>query len=230
MYFINDTIDIGYVRESALTVPDRIYAQYRGKPKIEAWLNIVPTMVESLVDATSVVRNMYNIDNMVGAQLEIIGRIVVIPRNFALSSPMVVIQVGDSLDAQCGDGAAMCSALAIDVDSKMSDELYRLVIRAKIFKNNSDATIESILYGANFMLPTANVVRVIDGEDMTFGIEFAGQITELERWALLNIKLVPKPQGVRFNGFLETWGYVQSGDDSLQCGDTAAQCVGFIGV
>lgn len=213
-----------------MNIPDRIYAQYRGKPKLEAWYKIVPTLMQPLVDTAATVRRQYSIDDMVGAQLEVIGRIVVIGRNFGASTAMPVIQLNDDPTASCGNTDAMCSETAIDVDSKMADDLYRLVIRAKILKNNSDATIESILKGANFLLPNANVVRVIDGEDMTFGIEFAGQITDLERWALINAKLVPKPQGVKFSGFLETWGYVQSGDDSLQCGDTAAQCVGFIGV
>ena len=58
---------------------------------------------------------------------------------------------------------------------------------------------------------------------------FYGNITELERWALLNASLVPKPQGVRFNGFLDGYNYVQAGDDTLQFGDTSAQFTGFTG-
>lgn len=213
-----------------MNIPDRIYAQYRGKPKTEAWLNITPTMIAPLVDTAAIVRNMYDIDAMSGAQLEVIGRVVVISRTLPFSTLMVVSELDLTDGGECGDMGAMCSATSIDDDTAMSDELYRIVIRAKIIKNNSDATIESILSGINFLLPNAQVMRLVDGENMTFSIEFYGNITELERWALVNARLVPKPQGVRFSGFLEGAGYVESGDTDMECGDTSAECVGFTGV
>jgi hypothetical protein len=112
----------------------------------------------------------------------------------------------------------------------MSDEFFRLIIRAKIVKNNSDATIESILDGVTFLIPNADVVRVIDGEDMSFSIEFEGNITDLERYALLNAKLIPKPQGVRFNGFLDSYIPSEFGDVDAEFGDADAQFHGYVGV
>lgn len=130
---------------------------------------------------------------------------------------------------QFGDDDVMFSALTIDQDGRYSDELYRLVIKAKIVKNNGDATIESILDGMNFLLPTADVLRVTDGEDMSFSIEFYGQITDLERFALLNAGLVPKPQAVKFNGFLEGFDMVEFGDMDAEFGDEYAEFAGYIG-
>lgn len=175
---------------------------------------------------------MYNIDTAQGAQLDILGRIVVLPRDF-----LGTVSLNPALFAEItndpgifGDETAMFSALSIDQDAQMSDDLYRLAIKSKIIKNNSYATIEDILFGMNFLLPNADVIRITDGEDMSFSIEFYGNITELERWALVNASLVPKPQGVNFNGFLEGYGYVEFGDESQQFGDTLAQFTGFIGV
>ncbi|QXV72925.1 hypothetical protein [Edwardsiella phage PVN06] len=210
--------------------PDRIYAQYRNQPKAVAWYGIVPKLSSDITKCASVVRNMYDIDANAGAQLDIVGRVVVIDRSYVGKTKMRVVQCGDGLNAQCGDMLAMCSETSIDADSKMSDELFKLVIRAKIIKNNSDATIDSILEGVNFLIPNAKFKRVVDHEDMSFSIEFYGLITDLERWALLDSRLVPKPQGVRFAGFLEAYGYVECGDSSMQCGDFAAQCVGYVGV
>lgn len=215
-----------------MMLPDRIYAQYRNAPKAVAWCNITRQLAAQL-DTTAIgVRNMYDIDRNSGAQLDIIGRIVVQPREFTGQVTMVPGWCANASNspAECGDESAMCSALSVDQDSQMSDDLYRLAIKAKIIKNNSDATIDSILDGVNFLLPNANVLRVTDGEDMSFSIEFYGNITELERWALRNQSFVPKPQGVRFNGFLEGVGYVECGDPTLMCGDTYAECVGFTGV
>lgn len=229
LYFVPGTVDTGYVSTYS-DAPDRIYAQYRNKPKAVAWYNITRRLATELASTIEAVRVMYNIDTAQGAQLDILGRIVVIPRSFVGYVALNPGMFADPDGAEFGDDAAMFSALSIDQDEQMSDDLYRLVIKSKIVKNNSAATIEDILDGMNFLLPNAEVLRVTDNEDMSFSVEFYGNITELERWALLNASLVPKPQGVRFNGFLEGFGYVQSGDDSMQFGDTSAQFTGFTGV
>ncbi|UTC25962.1 baseplate J protein [Phage vB_KsaM-C1] len=228
-YFSPDTVDDGYA-DSSSTAPSRIYAQYRNKPKAVAWYKIAVSLATQLSDVAEAVRVVYNVDSAQGEQLDIIGRIVVMPRDFigfvSLNPGMFALTDG----SEFGDESAMFSALTIDQDDKMSDDLYRLAIKSKIIKNNSSSTIEDVLMGMNFLLPNADVLRVIDGEDMSFSVEFYGNITELERWALLNAQLVPKPQGVRFNGFLEGKDYVESGDSDKQFGDTNSQFTGFIGV
>ncbi len=214
-----------------MNIPDRIYAQYRTKPRAVAWYNIVRSLAAEIESAADAVRIMYEIDTAVGEQLNILGRIVVIDRNYIAPVPMVATQFAASTDnpGEFGNDSAMFSALSIDSDSELTDELYRLIIKSKIIKNNSDATIESILFGMNFMLPNAEVLRVTDNEDMSFTVEFYGNITEVERYAVLNSTLVPKPQGVRFGGFLEGINYVQFGDDTEQFGDTYAEFVGTFG-
>lgn len=212
-----------------MNIPDRIYAQYRNKSKAVAWYAITRGLADEIDTAAQAVRHMYDIDNNVGAQLDIIGRIVVADRNFLANTSLFPSQFGD-VDAEFGDVDAVFSELSIGTDSQMSDEFFRLVIRAKIIKNNGDATIESILDGITFLIPHANVIRVIDGEDMSFSIEFDGNITDLERWALLNAKLIPKPQGVRFNGFLDSYIPSEFGDVDAEFGDTDAQFHGYVGV
>jgi len=213
-----------------MNIPDRIYAQYRTKPKAVAWYNITRNLAEQLSDAAQAVRVMYEIDTAVGAQLDILGRIVVIPRNFIQPVDIIPTQFAASGNdpGEFGDRSDMFGPLSSDSNAQMSDDLYRLVIKSKIIKNNSDATIESILFGMNFLLPNAQVLRITDAEDMSFTIEFYGNISEVERYALLNAQLVPKPQGVRFRGFLEGFDYVQAGDDTEQFGDTYAEFVGTI--
>lgn len=213
-----------------MNIPDRIYAQYRTKPKAVEWYAICRTLGGEIEAAAQAVRGSYDIDNNVGAQLDVIGRIVVASRNFLATTPLspglFALTDGDSF----GDTNAMFSATTIGQDTLMSDEFFRLVIRAKIIKNNSDATIESILDGVTFLIPGANVIRVIDGEDMSFGIEFNGNLTDLERWALLNGKLIPKPQGVHFNGFIDSYIPSEFGDLDAEFGDLDAQFHGYVGV
>lgn len=213
-----------------MNIPDRIYAEYRNKPKAVAWYAITRTLGAEIDTAAQAVRRMYDIDGNEGAQLDIIGRVVVADRHYLstiqLSPGLFGLTDGDSF----GDTNAMFSEVSVGQDSQMSDEFFRLVIRAKILKNNSDASIESILDGVTFLIPGVNVVRVIDGEDMSFAIEFQGNITDLERYALLNAKLIPRPQGVMFNGFLDSYIPSEFGDADAEFGDTDAQFHGYVGV
>ena len=215
---------------SLANVPDRIYAQYRNKPKAVAWFDIARRLGGDLDAAAQAVRRSYDIDTAEGEALDVIGRIVVVPRSFLADVPMspglFALTDGDEF----GDTEAMFSPLTISQDQELADELYRIVIRAKIIKNTGDATIENILYGMNFLLPNAQVLRVADGENMTFSIEFYGEISNLERFALLNATLVPKPQGVEFSGFLEGLGISEFGDESAEFGRESAEFIGFIGV
>lgn len=229
MYFIAYAVEPGFV-VSPIWKTDRIYAQYRNKPKAVAWYEIARKLGGSLESAAEAVRKSYDIDNAVEEQLNVIGRIVVVPRSFVGSIQMNPGLFDLTDGSEFGDDDAMFSSLTIDQDGQLSDELYRLVIKAKIIKNNGDATIENILDGMNFLLPNAEVLRVADGEDMSFSIEFYGQITNLERFALLNAGLVPKPQAVRFNGFLEGIDMIEFGDVDAEFGDENAEFVGFIGV
>lgn len=212
-----------------MNIPDRIYAQYRNKPKAVAWYAIARAMGGSLEAAAEAVRKSYDIDEAEDEQLNVIGRIVVAPRSFIGTIAMNPGLFDLTDGSEFGDDDAMFSALTIDQDGELSDALYRLVIKAKIVKNNGDATIENILDGMNFLLPNAEVLRVTDGEDMSFSIEFYGVISDLERFALLNAGLVPKPQGVRFSGFLEGIGISEFGDSDAEFGDDNTEFVGFIG-
>lgn len=229
LYFASGAIEPGYVGELS-SAPDRIYSQYRNKPKAYAWYRIATSLASEIGSTANQIRQSYKIDFASGDQLDVIGRIVVAPRTFldrvSMSPGLFALTDGDEF----GDEGAMFSALTISQDTLLSNELYRLVIRAKIAKNNSDASIDGILKSINFLLPGANVIRVNDGENMGFSIEFSGQISNLERYALLNAGLVPKPQGVRFNGFLEAFGMAEFGDIHAEFGDNDAEFAGFIGV
>lgn len=212
-----------------MNIPDRIYAQYQNKPKAVAWYAIARKLGGSIESAAEAVRKSYDIDIAVDEQLDVIGRIVVAPRSFVGSMPMNPGYFDLTDGSEFGDDDAMFSSLTIDQDGKLSSDLYRLVIKSKIVKNNGDATIENILDGMNFLLPNADVLRVTDGEDMSFSIEFYGEISDLERFALLNAGLVPKPQAVRFNGFLEGLGMFEFGDADAEFGDESAEFAGYIG-
>lgn len=203
MYFVPDTVNLGYVLDYRGTYFDRVYAQYRTKPKAVQWYEITKNMAGLLVDTAWSIRTSYDIDSVGGERLYVIGRIVVASRNFT-ALPELFPGLFDLTDgSEFGDEDAMFSALTVASDAVMSDDLYRLVIKSKIAKNNGDATIESILDAAALLLPKADNLRLIDNDDGEFGIEYSGAMTNLEKWALTNGDLLPRPQGITFTGFVE---------------------------
>ncbi|KAB1444216.1 DUF2612 domain-containing protein [Bordetella bronchiseptica] len=211
-----------------LNVPKRAYSQYRNQPKFMDWLTIARRMGGSLSDAATAVRQSYDIDKAQGAQLDTIGRIVVFSRDFIGQLTMQTAEF-DALDgAECGDEDATFSEARVSDDAQMADGLYRLAIKAKIMKNTGDATIESIIQEMVFLVGP-KFLRINDTENMEFSIEFAGDLTELQRWALFNSNLVQIPQGVLFGGFFELTKMVEFDDADSEFGDDEAMFSDFIG-
>lgn len=165
----------------------RIYAQYRDKPKAVAWLTITAEIANQFEAAFEDICQSYDIDTANSEQLNIIGRLVDISRFYGASS------------------------------EALTDEIYRLILKSKIWKNNSDATIDSIIQGVAFIIGVDNI-RLIDNEDMTFSIEFFSSLTDLQRTAITEFDIIPRPQGVRFLGFEELTNTARFGGAGDQFG------------
>lgn len=187
-----------------MNLPNRIYSQYRSKPKFVDWMNIARKLGGDIESAAQAVRSSYDIDSATGEQLDVLARIVVIDRGFIANIPLSQYRFAASTDVQprMGGGATM-SAKTASADTLMSDGILRIAIRAKIAKNNGDATIPSILKQMMAIAPGIEYLSVVDNQNMTFGIELSGDVDLLTRWALFNADLIQRPQGVQFLGIAE---------------------------
>lgn len=209
-----------------MMTPDRIYGEYRDKPKAVAWYKITEDLAAGICQAASDVRLSYDIDSQEGVQLDVIGNILVINRNTLTDILFPVYECGDT-DAQCGNDEIQCSQPSLgQSESALSDEYFRILLKSKIAKNNSMATIDDLIAAISITL-SGKRVTVQDNEDMSFSFSILDPISDIERTLITTKDIIPKPQAVRLVGFLEEAGIVQCGDDTLQCGDVAAECVGF---
>ena len=195
-------------------MPDRIYAQYKNKPKAVKWYNIVPTLGAEISNAYESVRVSYDIDTAVGEQLDVIGHIVVIDRSY---ESRIVFDVqtyfgGDTLDTQFGGVVAQFQTTGGDVSVNVSDAIFRMLIRAKIAKNNNDVTLDGIVEALSF-ITGQNEIQVIDTEDMTFSVSFGSELTDVERFVFNTFDIIPRPQGVQFLGYVEETNITQFGGD-----------------
>ena len=145
-YFIPLTIVSDYVAIES-DAPNRIYAQYRNKPKAVAWYDITRSLAAQIADVATAVRIMYSIDYAQGEQLDIIGRIVVVPRDFMGEVTMETAMCASDANgpAEFGDTSAMCSVPSVDQSMVMSDIVSQLSL--KFLKTTHTRPLKTSLMG-----------------------------------------------------------------------------------
>lgn len=235
---------------------DRIYAQYRDKPKAVAWYGITPSIGNEICSAYNSIVNSYDIDSNEGAQLDVIGRLIGTNRSIIVDVAMDVCEFGAELqvnnnyigygntqygagqyngaitltpDCEMGDPASQMSEISIGSDAQLKDMYFRPLLKSKVAKNTSEATIDDIIEAVKIIATSADVVTLQDSEDMTFSLEIFGNLSAIERDILLQDGVVPKPQGVAYLGFVETTDLVEFGSQDFEMGDELSQMAGYTG-
>lgn len=209
---------------------NRVYAQYADKPKAVKWFNIVPDIADELLGAFESVRGSYDIDKADGEQLDVIGRIVVIDRSF---ESQVFFDVdtyfgADNDAAQFGGIDSQFKTVGKSISNTVSDSIFRVLIKAKIAKNNSDATLDGVVHALSY-ITGSSPIQVIDNEDMTFSVSFGTTLTDIEKFVFDTFDIVPRPQGVKFLGYVDEETVTQFGG-SFGWGDTRANFGLYFGV
>lgn len=148
---------------------DLLIKQYWEKPNAVAEIEAQAATWEKIRDIYNDFFTEFDLDTAIGAQLDILGKIVGLPRNDR-------IEFND-------------------------DEEYRFFLNLKIAQNNGSAFIvsddkTSIQEVIQFAFD--KLAYVLDAKDMTLTlyIEDTFDITRL--LLILELKLLPKPQGVRY--------------------------------
>jgi len=208
----------------------RIYAQYADKPKAVAWYNITPNIADEINDVFESVRNSYDIDANEGEQLNVIGRIVGIDRSFeskVFYEPDTYFGA-DNDASQFGGVDSQFESVGDTISSDVSDSIFRVLLKAKIAKNNSDASLDGIVHALSY-ITNSSPIRVIDNEDMTFSVSFGTALTDIEKFVFNTFDIIPRPQGVKFLGYVDEESITQFGG-SFGWGDTRANFGLYFGV
>ena len=155
-----------------------------------------------------------SIDTAVGAQLDIIGDIVGQPRELIDTALLVFFAFQGYPDAQSyGDldnpslgGPYYDINNPLAGNTLLTDEQYRLFIKAKIIKNNTNATPNQFIEFMQFVFGIDINLVVAEG-NAEFTLMMGRQLTSFEK-VLLNYtsyssgypsRFVPKPIGVKVN-------------------------------
>lgn len=197
----------------------RVLAQDRQFNKNFQFLTIYPEVAMSMYQAAQDIKNILNIDEP--KDLDLIGRVLGIRRTHE-EKPLNGRSIGNK-KCVVGNKYAMCKAATWDQAKDLSDQIYRMVLKSKVIKNNSRATLMDIERGVASFVTSSNV-HVIDEQDMTFRLIFIGQLSTVERYVIDNYDIIPRPQGVKFSGFTQTALSPMLGKSFMVCGNTKAQC------
>lgn len=189
----------------------RVTEQFIGAPVFDKYLQLLIDGSEELQLVLKDLMEKRSIDTAEGVQLDIIGDIVGQPRTlidadlltfFGFEGEWHADSFGSLSDPSVGsvwwDGEA--SRIG---NITLSDDLYRLLIKAKIAKNNTKATPEDVMNFVNFIFNT-NGSNVVDEGDAKFRLMIGRELTREEVSLLRYVNktssyesiLLPKPIGV----------------------------------
>lgn len=179
-----------------------------------------------------------SLDTAIGAQLDIIGDIVGQPREFIDTALLTYFaylgypnaeSYGDLNDASLG-GFYRGLNDPLAGNTLLNDDQYRLFIKAKIIKNNTNATPNQLLDFLNFVFNSPQNQLVEEG-DAAYTILIGKELSTFEKVLLTYVsyssgypsRFVPKPIGVRVN-----YGTYISGDAFAFQGVTGAKGYGTL--
>ena len=178
---------------------DLITSEHNKRPKFMA---VVETLAEPMVDLQNVLSAMpgkFDLDNAVGDQLGTIGLWVGISRDVPV--PLTGVYFSLDIDGLGFDQGSWKGPFDPDAGlTRLDDDTYRLVIRAKIGANHWDGTLESSKAILDSIFGGGTFVFIQDNQDMSMTIGIAGVIPSAVFLAVLANGFIPlKPEGVRIN-------------------------------
>lgn len=182
---------------------NRLIQQYKESPNLVALLESHIDEFQVVDDETMNLLFKRDIDTALGANLDVIGRIVDIERPFADTDIDDVFTLAGAPDTGKGfsdlDDRALggvWASLDAEDGEPYGDELYRLVLRAKIIFNNTNGTLQEMYDFIQFIFG-GSVEAVITERVGMVGLNIARPIGAQER--LMIEEIFPRAAGIRFD-------------------------------
>ena len=120
-----------------------ITSEYAESPKYNAYVEAFLKMLDPAINCAVSFDEIFNLDKAVGDQLDKLGMLVGITRELPFSDP--------------------------DVPSILPDVYFRKVIKARVYSDHWDGTMQGLADIIHKMYPDA-VFQIVDGQDMSYQI------------------------------------------------------------
>ena len=211
------------------TYVDLLLKQYWEKPRAVAEIELQASTWEAIRDQLASFLPAFDLDTATTDRLDIIGRIVGLPRSVPLVIAKIAFGFDENVNARTFDDKFAVLPLAgvapfLDkfepawTSLELDDYDYRLFLRAKIAKNAGAAYLVS-----DTRISLQDVINAafegqayaLDKKDMTL-VLYVSPAFDLERLlAIRQMGLLPKPQGVRYDVIVqaapgETFGFADN--------------------
>ncbi len=178
-----------------------ITSAWKNKPKFMATvaLNVaVQVRVQNLMQL--MVDLLFNIDDAVGDQLDILGAWAGVTRN--VSIPVTGIYfTWDGIDPTVGWDFGIWQGEFAGTITTLPDSSYRVLIKAKIAANSWDGTTEGAYRVWEALFPDITIL-INDHCDMSYDMAFVGGILDSLTLALIQGGYIPlKPEAIHVNTY-----------------------------
>lgn len=202
------------IQEYLEVARSRVTEQFKGADIFDRYLQLLLGGKIEIQNVLQDLMQLRSIDTATGAQLDIIGDIVGQPRElidtalltfFAFQGYPNAQSYGDLNDSKIG-GYYYDLRNPLAGNTLLTDEQYRIFIKAKIIKNNTNVTPDQFIDFMKFVFGV-EISTVIAEGNAEFTVMLGRQLSSFERVLLTYTsnsagypsRFVPKPIGVRIN-------------------------------
>lgn len=181
------------------TYTNFVTSEHRNKPKFFATLQACLKPIVRVQEVTSSIPAKFDVDTAVGHQLDVIGEWVGVSRFIRTPLTGIYFAWDDTATVGWDSGIWKDEFAPTTGISELSDEFYRILIRAKIAANRWDGTIPSA-YAIWREIFTNNTIIIQDLQNMSMIVGVVGSPLDAVTQALLTGGyLALKPEGVRIS-------------------------------
>lgn len=150
-----------------------VTSQHATKPKYMKWLRVLLTPFLDAIKLNEDVKGAFNLNTAIGAQLDLLGKILVQERRVSF---------------QPTDGSS----------SILNDDYYRMILKAKVVKNQWKGTITNFYSFWNVLFKGQPLqIYLIDNQEMEpVAVIWSSSVTQMVQDLLANNYIIPKPAGL----------------------------------
>lgn len=147
-------------------------SQYQNSPKLIAFLTMLLKKFDDVSQCQVAMDMAFDLDNAMGAQLDILG---------------VIVGANRLVGFQPSAG----------VSPRLDDATYRLYLKARAAMNQWNGTINGLQGIWATLFPGGQII-IADNQNMTATVFMAGLFTSIQQDLISNGYIVPRPQGVLY--------------------------------
>jgi hypothetical protein len=180
-----------------------VTSEHNKKPKFMAMLGALTAGISSITAAIQSMPAAFDLDNAVGAQLDVLGlwigqaRVianVLIFGFFGFADDEAALPFGELTNLSIG---GRFYELGEDYEGStiLSDAEYVTILKARIVRNQSPGTLSALEEALIYIFGTP--ASVADNGTMDLALTVAAPITQTDQTLLNTLDLLPRPAGVR---------------------------------